>query len=200
MFLKTTPLHGIISTVALSALPDHSLLIWSIILETEICNIHVPTCAQSTNTSNFTKFDVSKVPIDFMLDPDTLNIVNQTILKIESGFHTQSELDAVYDDWCNILQRNMSKSLQSRIIRCGVNNKNHRPGKPWWSGKLTDLWNDMCLAKNAWLSCKEHSSKAILKYTYITKRNLFDREVQSSSQNNIMHFRPNSVARSSLRQ
>ena len=36
----------------------------------------------------------------------------------------------------------------------------------------------MCVAEKEWLSCKDHSSKDALKFSYVSKRKLFDREVQ----------------------
>ena len=163
---------GVISSVASSALPDHSLLMWSIKLEYGF------TSSQFPESSHITKFDVTNVPNDFMLDAETLYNVNQAIDKLERGFQTQSDLDDVYNDWCCIVKSSMYNNLTSRVIISGLNNKKRRPGKPWWSEKLTDLWNTVCLAEKTWLSCKEKRVKNELKSLYVAKRKIFDREVQ----------------------
>ena len=119
---------GIISSVASAALPDHSLLSWSILLENDLHNV----ATQDTESSCFTKYDYTNIPAEFMLDTDTLFYVNQTIMKIESSFQTQLDIDNVYEDWCDIVKHNMGVRLPSKTIKLGVCNKKRRPGKPWW--------------------------------------------------------------------
>ncbi|XP_052808975.1 uncharacterized protein LOC128237452 [Mya arenaria] len=165
---------SIIATVASSALPDHSLLVWDILLERDVYN----TSVNYSYASSYTKFDVKNVPGDFMLDVETLYHVNNTISKHETGFQTQSDIDGVYNDWCNIISHNMNSKLPSKVIKFGSNNKKRRPGKPWWSDTLTEVWNNVCIAEKAWLSCADIGIKKTLKTVYIDKRKLFDRQVQ----------------------
>ena len=61
-----------------------------------------------------------------------------------------------------------------------VSNKKRRPGKPWWSNALTDLWNSVCKSEKEWLNCKIMTLKNKLKFDYCQARKLFDREVQHS--------------------
>ena len=72
----------------------------------------------------------------------------------------------------------MYRKLPNKNIHYGSSNKRRRPGKPWWSDKLTDLWNNVCIAEKAWLSCIDVSDKKSFKTVYINKRKIFDREVQ----------------------
>ena len=82
---------GIVSTVASSAMPDHSLLTWDILLEGVVDNSSV----NYSHTSSYTKYDVKHVPTDFMLDLETVYYVNETISKLETGFRTQSDINGV---------------------------------------------------------------------------------------------------------
>ena len=74
----------------------------------------------------------------------------------------------------------MYNRLPFRSVRCGVNNKKRRPGKPWWSNTLTDLWNSVCKSEKEWLNCKVMTLKNNLKSVYCQARKIFDREVQHS--------------------
>jgi hypothetical protein len=69
----------------------------------------------------------------------------------------------------------MYRKLPNKNIHYGSSNKKHRPGKPWWSDKLTDLWNNVCIAEKTWLSCTDVSEKRSFKTVYINKRKIFDR-------------------------
>ena len=73
--------------------------------------------------SSFNKFDVTNVPNDFMMDNETLQIVNNTISKLECSFRTQSDVNDIYTDWCNIIHQNMSNRLPCKIVQFGCNNK-----------------------------------------------------------------------------
>ena len=59
-------------------------------------------------------------------------------------------------------------------------NKKRRVAKPWWSDRLTELWNNFCNAEKLWLHCADKARKSQLKVQYSETRKLFDREVQRS--------------------
>ena len=72
----------------------------------------------------------------------------------------------------------MYDNLPYKTILTGVSNKRRKIGKPWWSDRLTNLWNDVCIAERSWLRCDEKHCKSVRKSNYISKRKLFDSEVQ----------------------
>ena len=125
------------------------------------------------------RFDLANIPENFLIDDLTLSCVNDTITKLESSMRTQSDIDTVYNDWCNILKNHMLKSIPHKTVkRCSTNNKPHRPAKPWWSEKLSDLWVGVCRAEKLWLSCQSRNHKQKFKSEFTHLRKQFDREVQ----------------------
>ena len=70
--------------------------------------------------------------------------------------------------------------MSYRTILSGVSNKKRKVEKPWWSDRLSNLWNDVCIAECLWLRCNEKHCKSLFKSNYISKRKLFDSEVQRS--------------------
>ena len=124
-------------------------------------------------------FGLKSITNSFVYDVGILEQVNATIADLEDGFRTQSNIDSAYDSWCNILKSEMYERLPYKSVRMGCGNKRRRVGKPWWSDKLSDLWNDMCSHETRWLKCTTPSQKVInFKSAFITARRIFDREVQ----------------------
>ena len=139
---------GELSVIAPTSIPDHSLLKWKI----EIQN--VPNVANScpnasehaypeqTNDDSI-KFDVTSISSQFLGDYLVLQQVNETISKLESSMRSQSDIDCIYTGWCNILKQHMLQNLthtkRHKNSNNGVYSKKHRPGKPWWSEKLSQL-------------------------------------------------------------
>ena len=72
----------------------------------------------------------------------------------------------------------MLKAIPHKTVISGKSNKKYRPGKPWWSEKLTDLWSNVCVKERAWTKCIEKAEKVRLKSAYISARKVFDTEVQ----------------------
>lgn len=101
------------------------------------------------------KVDVTNVTADFMINQNTLYYVNLAISKLGSSFHTQSDIEDVYSDWCGIVQQNMHNNVPFIDAKYGNCNKRWRPGKPWWSEKLSDLWDYVCMSAKSWLLHKK---------------------------------------------
>ena len=58
-------------------------------------------------------------------------------------------------------------------------NKKKRVKKPWWNEHLTVLFNEMCHAEKVWKRGKIfNSSSSNLKSNFVSKRRVFDRQVQ----------------------
>ena len=74
---------------------------------------------------------------NFLNDDVLLLRVNESIAKLVSSLRSQSDIDGVYTDWCKILKEQMLKELPvikpKNCQASSVNNKKHRPSKPWWS-------------------------------------------------------------------
>jgi len=69
-------------------------------------------------------------------DPNALFQVNNVINKLEQSHRTQTDMDSIYEDWCNVIKQHMYSTIPYKTITVGIRNKNRRPDKPWWSDML----------------------------------------------------------------
>ncbi len=102
------------------------------------------------------------------------------VTHVEGSLRMQNDIDVAYDGWCDIVRGEMYGSLPYKSATVGVRNKKRRPGKPWWTDTLTNMWNDACRKETLWLKCNSHSEKVRLKAQYCIARKSFDKEVQRS--------------------
>ena len=88
----------------------------------------------------------------------------------------------MYTDWCDLLKNHMLHSIPHKHTKQTYTSANahkrHRPGKPWWSENLSELWVEVCRNEKLWLSWHAHNEKVQLKSKYTNTRKQFDREVQ----------------------
>ena len=136
----------------------------------------------SGNGEDRVKFELNNIPDYFLNDEYSLRQVNDAIGKLESSVRSQSDIDSVYSDWCGLLKDHMLQNIPHKRIKHTLSNatlhKRHRPGKPWWSEDLSELWAAVCKSEKLWLSSHVHNEKARLKSKYTNARKQFDREVQ----------------------
>ena len=169
---------GPVGTIAPTAIPDHSVL---------LCNIQTSNVIQGSIDGNskpdhkYDKFRLSDITNNFLASDDILTKVNDTIARLEASFHVQRDIDDAYTSWCNIVQDEMYGKLPYKTINMSCKgNKKRRTLKPWWSEKLTELWNNLCTREKIWLNCTDKAQKTLLKKQYSDARKSFDREVQRS--------------------
>ncbi len=100
----------------------------------------------------YTKYDVSDISSDFMMNDDTMTKINDIILKLEEAEATQNSVNKLYDVVCDEIRQEMDKKLNKKgiIIKHGLSNKRRRIKIPWWSDHLTVLWNRLTMAEEAW--------------------------------------------------
>ena len=113
-----------------------------------------------------------------MCDINTLSSVSTAIADLEGSLRTQGDIDVAFNCWCNLVKGEMYAKLPCKPVMSGLHNKKRRPGKPWWSETLSDLWNNVCFTEKDWLKCIDKGMKKNLKTMYCTARRSFDREVQ----------------------
>ena len=94
-----------IANIAPVGIPDHSLLSWNVV--TNLANENKEGSCDVINTdSKHVKFDLNKVPIDFLNDQSILNDIKILITKLESNEINTNNIDSVYQDWCKIVKEN----------------------------------------------------------------------------------------------
>ncbi|KAL4240980.1 hypothetical protein ACF0H5_001762 [Mactra antiquata] len=120
---------------------DHSCIMWNINICHDVFDNDTSTQRSiSSNCSNFDKFDVSAVPVDFMSQDAVLTQINEAISNIECSFRTtQSDIDVVYSSWCEIVKHSMYSNLPYKYIDISRHNvsRKQRTSKAWWSDNLT---------------------------------------------------------------
>ena len=99
---------GELSVIAPTSIPDHSLLKWKIEIQ-NVLNV-ANSCPNASEHAypehtidDSIKFDVTNISSQFLGDYLVLQQVNETISKLESSMRSQSDIDCIYTDWCNIL-------------------------------------------------------------------------------------------------
>jgi len=158
---------------ATSGVPDHSLLVWSVVTDSG------SQSDSSQPESHFDKFDFCNIPASFMCDTDTINTVNDVIVRLEDQSNSQSSLDSIYDEWCSILKTNMyDKVPYKKIVFTGKPSRLSR--KAWWNETLSALWSEVTFAERKWLKTTSRGYKAQAKAIFVAKRKYFDRQVQRS--------------------
>ena len=136
---------GSVSSFAPAATPDHSVL---------LCNIQTNNLIQASIECElkpekimYDKFKLSDVSNNFLVSDEVLTKVNDTISRLEASFRAQGDIDEAYSSWCNIVQDEMYGKLPFKTINKSCKgNKKRRVAKPWWSDRLTELWNNFCNA------------------------------------------------------
>ncbi|XP_060597913.1 uncharacterized protein LOC132751716 [Ruditapes philippinarum] len=159
-----------------SSIPDHSLLSWNI-----LCNITRKKTDHFGNTSDsYDKFDRSYFSNYFLCNSDILSEVNSTIDTLEQGMRTQNDVNIAYDKWCEIVKNAMYENVPYKSIKIGpgTGSKKRRPGKPWWTDNLSDLWCKLSIAEKQWLQCYNRADRVSFKAKYVSIRKQFDAEVQ----------------------
>ena len=87
-----------------------------------------------------------------MCSDETVDLVNSTIVRIESSLHTQGEIDSIYLDIRSIFASEIDK-LPSIPSSCSKQGKKMlRKAAPFWNDNLNDLWKERCRSENLYLS------------------------------------------------
>ena len=183
-----------IANLAPISIPDHSLLSWNDV--TNLTKIDEPV-VQSTNKDStdrgHVKFKLNSIPGDFMSDPSVLEQINVLIDKLESNVIDVSNIDNVYKDWCDIVKNSLYDNIPYKTVVHDMSNncRKHKPGKPLWNTRLSDLWSNLCIAEKKWLKCLVKSLKNTFKGEYVKLRKSFDREVQKAKRIYWFHMQDN---------
>lgn len=125
--------------VALTSIPDHSLLTWKINLASCFAEGVESENLQSNPAFDSIKFDVNTVTPDFLSNSEDLHKVNAVISKSEASLRTQRDVDSAVCDWCSIVEDKMYSELPYKSILSGISNRKRKIRKPWWSNELTKI-------------------------------------------------------------
>ena len=137
-----------------SKAPDHSALI------TEFRTSHIGTgfyTDENDVTCEKKRYKLKSTPRDF-LSSDLSKLALQTIiLKTESARETQTEIDTIYNDLCNVITTEMDKCIP-RFETGKKTKRRFKSHKPYWNEDLSELWNAMHSKEKQFLNFNGRSS------------------------------------------
>ena len=139
-------------------LPDHSLLYC--ILKTSHCietkslnNTQTDKLYQTRQGFKYKR----EIPADF-LGEHMVNLINDTISRIEKNVKSQFDIDMLYNELCEIYYKEMESKLKKKhATRC----KGNRQGKPWWSKDLENLWSEVTKSEKMFTKAKGKPRKEL---------------------------------------
>ena len=117
-------------------LSDHSMLVWKYKLDDLYSDL---TIKRNSQLIQIRKYDVSQVPDDFMCDTAITINVNDIC----------TDIDQSYLNFCDVVKSEMETSLPSKFITLNTSKQRQvfSRVKPWWTGRLKDLWASCCVAE-----------------------------------------------------
>ena len=128
----------------------------------------------SSTTNNIKRFNVKKVPIDFL---KYTNDIQQTIQRIESKLSGATNANSAYDDFVTLLHDEMDKAGMSIQNVKDKHNGKKSSYKPYWNDDLKTLWDKVSYKEHRWLKCPSNDctlSKK-LKHEFCLERKKFDK-------------------------
>ncbi len=102
-----------------------------------------PVRVQQTPSADFVKYDLTNIPPDFLMSPESVTPIQDCIrLTIEIGTEEQQQLNEVYDKFSNFVKSEMIEKLSHKTvhIKNGLSNKRCSVKKAYWSENHSVLW------------------------------------------------------------
>ncbi|XP_060556851.1 uncharacterized protein LOC132717406 [Ruditapes philippinarum] len=167
-------LHGLIGER--SRLPDHSALLGEFDLGiTDNSSFDCGTHANIDHTSKQPRFKLKQIPNDFMESDMVKSAIFNLIDRIERCRETQGEIDAIYDNLCKLITREMHDKIP-QINASSRTQRRRKHLKPYWNDELQSLWYNMNTKERAFLKCDQNNRyRQTLHNEYIGARNDFDK-------------------------
>ncbi len=163
---------------SLRGLPDHALLCWK--MNWSVTWLTAPVTGVTAEVvSTYKRYELSSVPDDFLMSEDSKRQIRQVALNIQRRETDQNNLDAQYQEFCDIVTNEMDRRLVSKTVKlqAGGSNKKRKVKQPWWTPRLTELWNEFCVADTRWRKSKG-VEKMTLKADMKCKQKSLDKAIQ----------------------
>ena len=141
---------------------DHSVLKWQYEIDSVTEHNTVSVAAKVT----IRKIDVSQIPDNFMGNVTLQRDINNTHIDITN----------LYSEFCNSIKTEMEDFLPVKYVTVNTNTQKKRYNryKPWWTEKLTELWDMRSAAERGMSGCTND------RQIFIEHKRNFDQEVRSA--------------------
>lgn len=108
----------------------------------------------------------------------TRQAILHIISRIEQSRETQNEIDAIYEQLCQFISREMETSIPKYGITKKTN-KRLKNKRPYWNEELQSMWNLVRDKENVFLKFRGNNrSKSCLRAEYTTARDKFDKTLR----------------------
>ena len=141
-------LHGLLGER--SRLPDHSVIC------TEFETNHSNCCADNNENAPRNRYNLKKMPSDFMTSELCRATISNIITSIETARENQESMDKIYDSLCHTIKAEMEARLP-RYEATRRTSKHFKNRKTYWSDELQHLWDTMCIKENDFLKCQDNN-------------------------------------------
>ena len=156
------------------SVPDHSVLQLIItvgftnIVKESISEGQQEPCAYNDLCNNFysseslenyyTRYKINTVSEGFLQSDINRQAVLNLIERIETSREQQTEVDSVYNKFCNVYYQEMSRWFQSKNVHPTAKKRLRHNVKPFWNEKLKDLWIKLCESEKLFVSTNDATS------------------------------------------
>jgi hypothetical protein len=144
--------------------PDHS----TVELQCDLNQDHVPQ-------SYFTRYKCDNTPPNPFTSDLTHSKLNELIADIETFRVSQSNIDRIYSDVCNLYHEEMKLWFKARDIRHTARKKLNKISKPFWNDTLQALWNDLVIKEKDFAKVRGHLRQE-KRASFKLAQKLFDKE------------------------
>ena len=163
-------LHGLLGDR--SRLPDHSVIC------TEFETDHSNCCAVNNENAPRNRYNLKKMPSDFMTSELCRATISNIITSIETARENQESMDKIYDSLCHTIKAEMEATIP-RYDATRRTSKRFKNRKPYWSDELQHLWDTMRIKENDFLKCRDNIQlRKRLRMDYTSARNSFDKALK----------------------
>ena len=156
-----------------SKVPDHSAIVLEFRTKHEIHSKDNATSAQK-------RYKLKSLPNDFMSSNLSKLALQTIITRIEFARETQGEIDAIYENLCDVIVSEMNTSIPV-FDSSKKSRKRFKSTKPFWNNELRDLWNVMHETEKRYLRFHGNTAaKSRLRTDFLIAQRSFDRKLRQT--------------------
>ena len=164
-----------------NSLPDHSILLSEFDISYDAPSVpKVPSNSSVPNQSKLKK-NVRKIDDTFLASPETLQLLNSTIVHLETITQTQNDVDQIYSE----IKKLFMSEIEKLPVSSRKDQKTLRKASPFWNSELQALWKERTLREDIYTAYKcdgkvplQRYEKSRLLSEFKSAQKMFDRKFQ----------------------
>ena len=180
---KVLPVSDIINSFDLTvphSLPDHSVIVSDFDLFSFVTADSNAT--EKLNSQCQERKNVRKINDNFMCSEETVNLVKNTITRLETSQLNQSSVDTIYVNIKSIFTTEINKLPNIPSASSKQGRRSLRKSAPFWNAELQQAWLQRCRCEKAYLNyycdpkiiCQLNEKRQLQSY-FKQSQNYFDK-------------------------